>query len=446
MEVGTRVCSAHVRHLPSANPVRVGDDPAVRRLPEHFGEAHDRHDAALDQVLKHRARPHGRKLVHVADQNQPGAVRNSPHEGVHQRHVHHRGFVHDQKTASERVRFVPAEPPSCGVDLQQAVDRLRFQARGLGEPLRRPSGRGAQQALHALGTQDHQDRVHQRRLAHARSSRDDHDPVRQNRLQRLALAGGERLARLPLAPRDRLVEINRRIEGCHPAKALDLCRDALFRLPQVRQEDQRLAVDLLQQQRPTREHLRQRLLDCGFRHFQQLHRRELEFPQRQGTVSVRSRFQQDMVDARPCPVERVSRNPDLLRDLVGGREADPVDVFRQHVGIAPHLLDCLLAIGLEDSHRPAGAHAVAVQEQHDLADLLCLLPRMRDSLPALGADAVHRLQFGGSVFDHGENLGSEPPDQLLRENRSDALSPSRCRGIARSPRLWSAAPSSWWSP
>jgi hypothetical protein len=32
------------------------------------------------------------------------------------------------------------------------VDRLRFHARGFGESLRRPSGRGAKQALHALGS------------------------------------------------------------------------------------------------------------------------------------------------------------------------------------------------------------------------------------------------------------------------------------------------------
>src|SRR6266852_1981471 len=107
-----------------------------------------------------------------------------------------------------------------------------------------------------------------------------------------------------------------------------------------------------------------------------------------------------MVDARPCPVERVPRNPDLLRDLVGGREADPVEVLRQHVGIAPHLLDCLLTIGLEDSHRPAGAHAVAVQEQHDFPYLLCLLPCMCDPLPTLWADAIDSLQFDGSVLDH----------------------------------------------
>jgi len=31
------------------------------------------------------------------------------------------------------------------------------------------------------------------------------------------------------------------------------------------------------------------------------------------------------------------------------------------------------------------------------------------------------LQFGGSVLDHGENLGSETPDQLLREDRPDAF-------------------------
>jgi hypothetical protein len=56
------------------NARRVGDDPAVRSLPEHFGESHDWYDTAFDQVLKHCARSHGRKLVYVADQNQTGAA------------------------------------------------------------------------------------------------------------------------------------------------------------------------------------------------------------------------------------------------------------------------------------------------------------------------------------------------------------------------------------
>src|ERR1039458_9008663 len=138
-------------------------------------------------------------------------------------------------------------------------------------------------------------------------------------------------------------------------------------------------------------------------------------------MSFRSCFQQHVVDARLCPILRVPRNPDFLRNLVGGREADPVDVLRQHVGIAPHLFDCLLAVGLEDAHRPARADAVAMEEQHDFPYLLCFLPCVCDPLPALGADAVHGLEFGGSVLDHYENLGSEAPDQLLRQNRPDAL-------------------------
>ena len=67
MEVGIRVCSAHVRRLSTADAVRVSDDPAVRSLPEHFHEAHDGHDPTVDQVMEHRARPDGRKLVYVAD-------------------------------------------------------------------------------------------------------------------------------------------------------------------------------------------------------------------------------------------------------------------------------------------------------------------------------------------------------------------------------------------
>src|SRR5439155_16245147 len=60
MEVGTRVCPSHIGHLPPANPVRIGDDMAARSLPEHFRESHNWYYTALDEVLKHRARPNGR--------------------------------------------------------------------------------------------------------------------------------------------------------------------------------------------------------------------------------------------------------------------------------------------------------------------------------------------------------------------------------------------------
>src|SRR2546430_12654993 len=43
-----------------------------------------------------------------------------------------------------------------------------------------------------------------------------------------------------------------------------------------------------------------------------------------------------------------------------------------------HFFNCLFPVGLENAHRPAGAHAMAVEEQHDLADLLRLLPRSEE--------------------------------------------------------------------
>jgi hypothetical protein len=120
-----------------------------------------------------------------------------------------------------------------------------------------------------------------------------------------------------------------------------------------------------------------------------------------------------MVDTRPRPIMRIPRDSNLLRDLIRRREADPVDIFRQHVRIAPHFFDRLLPIGLEDSHCSAGAHTMAVQEQHDFSYLFRFLPCLLNSLPAFGPDPVDGLQFRDPVLDHAQDFGSEPPDELL---------------------------------
>src|SRR5664280_3826883 len=113
-----------------------------------------------------------------------------------------------------------------------------------------------------------------------------------------------------------------------------------------------------------------------------------------------------MVESRPSPIDRISWNPDFLGDLVGGRETDAVDILRQRVRILAHLFNCLRTIGLEYPYGSAGADTMAVQEQHDLANLFRLLPCMGDPLPPLGANPVHGLQFGDLVLDDAQNLGS----------------------------------------
>src|SRR5262249_61327819 len=113
--------------------------------------------------------------------------------------------------------------------------------------------------------------------------------------------------------------------------------------------------------------------------------------------------------------------PALLANWVGVLDADPIYVLCQHVGVLSHLLNRLLAVGLEYPSRSAGAASVAVQEQHDFADLPRLLPCTSDALPPLGSDAVYCLQLLRSCLDHCQDFSAEPSDQLLRQNRTDPL-------------------------
>ena len=114
--------------------------------------------------------------------------RQGAEQVAHQRHVHHRGLVHDQQVALQGTALVARKRARGGLDFEQAVDRLGLHAGRLGEPLGGATGRGAQQAAHLLGPQDEQDGVDQRGLAHARPAGDDQRPAGQ-RLLRAPPAG-----------------------------------------------------------------------------------------------------------------------------------------------------------------------------------------------------------------------------------------------------------------
>jgi hypothetical protein len=95
-----------------------------------------------------------------------------------------------------------------------------------------------QQALHSLGSQDHQDRVHQSSLAYTGTARDEGGATGQDSLQCFPLARGERISGPLLAPRDGLFEVDRWVDPCRCGQPPDLRRNASLRLPQVRQEEQ----------------------------------------------------------------------------------------------------------------------------------------------------------------------------------------------------------------
>ena len=153
------------------DPVRVGDDPALGRLPEHLGQPDHRHRARGDDVGQHLPRPDRGQLVDVADQEQGRPARHRLEQRVHQRHVDHRDLVHDQQVALERVLLVALEAALGRVGLEQAVQGPGLAAGGLAQPLGGPAGRCGQGDGRRLGRQDLEDGVDQRGLADARARR-----------------------------------------------------------------------------------------------------------------------------------------------------------------------------------------------------------------------------------------------------------------------------------
>src|SRR5262249_40219124 len=103
MEVGTRVCSAHVWHLAPANPVRVGNNSAVGRLPEDFSETHNWYDPAFYQVMEQRSRPTDGSWSTSPTRMNPARLGTARRSKCISGTIHHRGFINDQKTASERI-------------------------------------------------------------------------------------------------------------------------------------------------------------------------------------------------------------------------------------------------------------------------------------------------------------------------------------------------------
>src|SRR6266700_7328819 len=102
------------------------------------------------------------------------------------------------------------------------------------------------------------------------------------------------------------------------------------------------------------------------------------------------------------------------------------DFARQAIGVLRHDLHGIAAVGLVDAHRPRGANAMAVQEDHDLGDSLLLGPGSRDAAGSYRTDAVHLPQAIRLRLDDVEYLVAEGAQQLLGIDRTNAA--DHCRG------------------
>ena len=175
-----RFRSRFLWHEAVPDAVRGGDDLAVDGLAEDLGEADHGRDSAVDDVAQHSSGSDRGQLVHVAHQNQTGACGKRPQQIAHERDIHHRGLVHDQQIAVDRILFIAGETPGTWLGFEQAVNGFRFQAGGLGEPLGRAAGGRAKNASDLFGSKDGEDGMHQGGLPYSGSSGEDGKPAAQH--------------------------------------------------------------------------------------------------------------------------------------------------------------------------------------------------------------------------------------------------------------------------
>src|SRR5438046_4057068 len=125
-------------------------------------------------------------------------------------------------------------------------------------------------------------------------------------------------------------------------------------------------------------------------------------------------------NAGPDPDQRRLLDAELGRNLIGGDKADPPNVASQAVRVLGDQLNGIGSVGLIDPYGSRGSDAVAMEEQHDLADDLLLGPARDDLSCTLGADAGHFAQTSRLLLDNLKDVFAECPDKLPGIDRADA--------------------------
>ena len=242
----------------------------------------------------------------------------------------------------------------------------------------------------------------------------------QRHLDRGALRGGERLAGLLLDPGDGLVGVDRRPWRRALGQGAQPLGDAALGEIETAQENAGLSADRVGDDLVIGELMIQRRSDDALVDLEQLGRELDQVLDRKPAMALVGRLLQGEGDPGPNALRRLAGHAHLHGDRVGGPKADAADVAREPIGILGHHLDGVMAIGLEDAHRPRRADAIGMQEDHDVADGLLLGPAGGDLPGAEFADAGDLPQLLGVGLDDFEGRLAEGADDPFGELGTDA--------------------------
>ena len=207
---------------PCVDAVGGPDDPALPGLAEDLRQPHDRHRLGGDEVGQHRARA---RPTAADPRRRPAPGRPRPAPPAAAGSSARTSTIDASSTTSRsqssgwsRSRL---KPPSAGVELQQAVDRLAPRGRSFRSSrlAARPVG-AHRRAAQLLGREDLEDAADDGRLADAGAAGDDQHLLRGRLADGVALAGGQRPGPSSARPSRRAASTSIAGSGCGPARSV----------------------------------------------------------------------------------------------------------------------------------------------------------------------------------------------------------------------------------
>ena len=141
----------------------------------------------------------------------------------------------------------------------------------------------------------------------------------------------------------------------------------------------------------------------------------------EGAVAFAFEFFERVQDAGVDALRAGGGQAEVARDLVRGLETDAFDLAADAVGFGGQDFLRVLAVGLDDADAQGVRHAVGLQEDHDLAQGLLVIPGGLDGFRPSGADAVDLAEAAGLVRDDVEGAHAETGDDLVGVGLADAF-------------------------
>ena len=120
----------------------------------------------------------------------------------------------------------------------------------------------------------------------------------------------------------------------------------------------------------------------------------------------------------------------ITGDLVGRLEANPFDLATHAVGFVGEYLLRVLAVGFHDANAEGVGHAIGLQEDHDLAQSLLVIPRGLDGLRAPWSDTIDFAEAARLVGNDIESADAELRDDLVGIGLTDTLDESAAEVFA----------------